>query len=72
MTLPILAGSFDELMCDVTTPPLSSVNVASERIGHDAAQLLDHIFAGNSATDRADSHSATWREQPTIDRLAGD
>ncbi len=47
--IAILAGSFDELMCDVTTPPLSSVNVASERIGHDAAQLLDQILAGYPA-----------------------
>ncbi|TWT48829.1 AraC family transcriptional regulator [Botrimarina hoheduenensis] len=42
----ILAGSLDELMCDVSTPPLSSINVASERIGHDAAQLLDQLMNG--------------------------
>ena len=45
----ILAGSHDELMCEVSTPPLSSVNVASERIGHDAAQLLDRMIAGETA-----------------------
>ena len=47
--IAILGGSLDELMCDVSTPPLSSINVASERIGHDAAQLLDLILAGEEA-----------------------
>ncbi|MGL4512638.1 MAG: XylR family transcriptional regulator [Lacipirellulaceae bacterium] len=47
--IAVLAGSFDELMCDVSTPPLSSVNVASERIGHDAALLLDRMMAGDAA-----------------------
>lgn len=45
----VLAGSLDELLCDVSTPPLSSVNVASERIGHDAAQLLDALMKGHEA-----------------------
>ncbi|MEN0111953.1 MAG: XylR family transcriptional regulator, partial [Planctomycetota bacterium] len=45
----VLAGSLDELLCDVSTPPLSSVNVASERIGHDAAQLLDALMAGHAS-----------------------
>lgn len=44
----VLAGSLDELLCDVCTPPLSAVNVASERIGHDAAQLLDLMIAGHA------------------------
>ncbi len=44
----VLAGSLDELLCDVSTPPLSAVNVASERIGHDAAGLLDQLIAGHA------------------------
>lgn len=44
----VLAGSLDELLCDVCTPPLSSINVASERIGHDAAGLLDAMMAGHA------------------------
>lgn len=47
--IAILAGSLDELMCDVSTPPLSSINVASERIGHDAALMLDSILDGEKA-----------------------
>lgn len=42
----ILAGNHDELMCDVSTPPLSSINVASERIGHDAAHALSQLMTG--------------------------
>ncbi|QDU88498.1 Xylose operon regulatory protein [Pirellulimonas nuda] len=45
----ILAGDADDLMCEVSTPPLSNINVASEKIGHDAAELLDRIIAGEPA-----------------------
>ena len=44
----VLAGSLDELLCDVSTPPLSAINVASERIGHDAALCLDQLMAGEA------------------------
>ena len=42
----ILAGDTDELMCDVCTPPLSSVAVAGRRIGYEAAALLDRTMLG--------------------------
>jgi LacI family transcriptional regulator len=42
----ILAGDTDELMCNVSTPSLSSVLLASERIGYDAAALLDRLMSG--------------------------
>lgn len=45
----ILAGDANELMCEVSTPPLSNVNVASERIGYDAAILLDRMIEGQPA-----------------------
>ena len=44
--IAILAGDANELMCEVSTPPLSHVNVASERIGFDAAAILDRVIAG--------------------------
>ena len=47
--IAILAGSFDELMCDVSSPPLSSINVASERMGHEAARILDHLINNQPA-----------------------
>ena len=42
----ILAGDTDELMCDVCTPPLSSIQVAARRIGYEAAAVLARIMNG--------------------------
>ncbi len=42
----ILAGDTDELLCDVSTPPLSSVAVAGRRIGYEAAAVLDQTISG--------------------------
>ncbi len=42
----ILAGDNDELMCDVCTPPLSSVSIAGQRIGYEAMTLLDSLTQG--------------------------
>lgn len=44
--IAILSGDTNELFCEVSTPPLSSINVASERIGHAAAELLDRMMKG--------------------------
>src|SRR5687767_13415889 len=43
----ILAGDADELLCEVSTPPLSSISVACERLGHEAAAMLHHMIAGD-------------------------
>ncbi|MCC7476146.1 MAG: DNA-binding transcriptional regulator [Pirellulales bacterium] len=42
----VLAGDTDELLCEVSTPPLSSISLACERIGHDAAAMLARMMAG--------------------------
>jgi LacI family transcriptional regulator len=42
----ILAGDSDDLLCEVSTPPLSAVSMASERIGYQAAELLAALIAG--------------------------
>jgi len=42
----ILAGDTDDLMCNVSSPPLSSVLLNSRRIGYRAAELLDRLMAG--------------------------
>jgi LacI family transcriptional regulator len=44
--MAILAGDTDELLCDVSTPPLSSVAVAGRRIGYEAAAVLDRTISG--------------------------
>ncbi len=45
----ILAGDSDDLLCEVSTPPLSSVSLACERIGYEAASMLHQMMAGNNA-----------------------
>jgi LacI family transcriptional regulator, galactose operon repressor len=39
----------DEVLCDLSDPPLSSVIPNSERIGYEAAALLDQMMAGKKA-----------------------
>lgn len=45
----ILAGDTDDLLCEVSTPPLSSISVACERLGYDAAAMLNRMMAGEPA-----------------------
>ena len=35
-------------MCEVSTPPLSSISVACERLGHEAAAMLHRMMGGHS------------------------
>jgi len=39
-----------ELLCQLTTPLLSSIEQGSMRIGYEAAMLLDQIMSGNTAS----------------------
>jgi LacI family transcriptional regulator len=39
----------DELMCELTNPPLSSIEQGSRKIGYQAAALLDRLMAGQKA-----------------------
>lgn len=36
----------DEFLCNLSSPPLSSINVGAERIGYEAAAMLDRLMAG--------------------------
>jgi LacI family transcriptional regulator len=42
----ILSGAEDELLCESSSPPLSGVAGHAERIGHEAAALLDRLLQG--------------------------
>jgi LacI family transcriptional regulator len=42
----------DELLCQLCDPPLSSVAPNPERIGYDAAALLDRLMQGEKPTER--------------------
>lgn len=45
----IVGAGNDPLICEVTDPPLSSVALAAERVGYEAARLLAHLMDGGAA-----------------------
>jgi LacI family transcriptional regulator len=44
----IIGMGNDDLLCDFARPSLSSVAIATEQIGHEAAALLDRLMHGHS------------------------
>jgi LacI family transcriptional regulator len=47
----LLGVDNDELECRLTSPPLSSVENPSERIGYEAARLLDRLMGATPPTE---------------------
>lgn len=50
--IAVLGGDDDDLLCEACRPALSSIHVASEQIGHDAAELLEQLMEGNKPPTR--------------------
>ncbi len=44
--IAVLGVDNDEFLCHLTTPPMSSIDVDSEKIGYEAAALLDQLMRG--------------------------
>ena len=44
--LAIIGADNDELICDLTDPPLSSVSLNAEMAGYEAAELMEKLMAG--------------------------
>jgi LacI family transcriptional regulator len=42
----------DEYLCNLSTPPLSSVDVGVERVGYEAGVLLDRLMSGEAVPER--------------------
>jgi LacI family transcriptional regulator len=42
----------DELMCELSSPPLSSIALDVEKAGYEAARLLDSLMSGHFAEER--------------------
>lgn len=42
----VLVGDEDDLLCDTCNPPLSGIVAAAERVGYEAAALLDRLTCG--------------------------
>jgi LacI family transcriptional regulator len=40
----VLAGDSDDVLCDISDPPLSSIRLASELIGAESVAMLDRLF----------------------------
>lgn len=47
----ILGADNDEIMCEFASPPLSSIKIPAERIGFEAAALLDGLMDGRAVPD---------------------
>ena len=56
----VLASDEDELLCEMCNPPLSGIALTSERIGYEAANLLDRLMQGQQPP-----------EEPTLIEPAG-
>jgi LacI family transcriptional regulator len=39
----------DEILCNLSSPPLSSVDINTQQVGYEAAALLERMMAGRSA-----------------------
>lgn len=48
--LAVIGVDDDELLCELCNPPLSSVIPCPEKVGYEAAALLDRLMAGATAT----------------------
>lgn len=50
--ISVIGVGNDELLCNVSNPPLSSIRMPVERVGYDAAVLLDAILNGRKNVKR--------------------
>lgn len=64
----ILGVDNDELICDLTHPPLSSVSVPWEKIGYEAARVMDQLLS----TGRAPRRPVVVAPEPVMARLSSD
>jgi len=42
----------DDVFCELASPPLSSIALSTQRIGYDAARMLDRLMAGKRPTEK--------------------
>jgi len=61
--LAIIGVDNDELVCDLSDPPLSSVALNTERAGYEAAELLDQLMHGENMADQIIIDKATYIEK---------
>ena len=66
--LTILGVDDDELLCNETFPPLSSIELPLEKIGYEAARLLDRLMHGHAAPE----HPILFPPAKVITRASSD
>jgi LacI family transcriptional regulator len=49
----VLGVDNDEALCDLSLPPMTSIDVNAEQIGHESAALLDRMMSGDAAPPEA-------------------
>ena len=68
----ILGVDNDEMICDLSDPPLGSIEPGSRRLGYQAAALLDQLMQGQTAPQTAVRRGAEGVvARPSTDTLAG-
>src|SRR5205823_5514813 len=45
-SVAVLGVDNDDVLCELASPPLSSIALATQRIGYEAARLLDRLMRG--------------------------
>jgi LacI family transcriptional regulator len=50
--IAVLGGDYDELMSDISSPPLSTIDQPADRIGYAAAELLARMMRGKKPPKR--------------------
>lgn len=64
----VLGVNNDEFLCNLSSPPLSSVDMGAERIGYEAAALLDRMMKGKKGA----SLWSLWPPQKLVVRQSTD
>ena len=48
----LIGADNDELVCEMSYPPLSSMDLSAQRVGYEAAVLLERLMSGESPPER--------------------
>jgi LacI family transcriptional regulator len=51
-SVAVLGVDNDDVFCELSNPPLSSIALSTQRIGYEAARMLDRLMAGESPAQR--------------------
>ncbi len=67
----VLGVDDDEVICELSSPPLSSIRPNAQKLGFDGAAMLDDLMSGKSAPAEVVLDPADWRQSPAVVRNHG-